>query len=122
MDLDVKDRRGNSLLAAFARYWPYLAIFALLGLHAFNFTKSPSSTAVTPIVRNTLLVRNSQHSTLHQIVSPDQACHLVYLLSCPRKAALLFQEQGEDTESAAFNILHHPSPSNALQMSGLLLP
>ena len=61
MDLELKDRRAvNSIIATFARVWPYIAIVALLGLHAVNYSKPPSSTSGNAVVRNTFMVSLSE--------------------------------------------------------------
>ena len=57
MDLELKDRRAvNHVLASFARVWPYIAIVALLGLHAVNYSKTPVRRTAAPVIRNTLYV------------------------------------------------------------------
>ena len=59
MDLELKDRRAvNHVLASFARVWPYIAIVALLGLHAVNYSKTPVRRTAAPVIRNTLYVRS----------------------------------------------------------------
>ena len=55
MDPEQKDRRSlNSLLGIFAKSWPYIAIVALLGLHALHYSQPPSRRPASPVPRSTL--------------------------------------------------------------------
>ena len=57
MDIELNHRRTiNAVITTFSRVWPYIAIAALLGLHAVNYS-APQTHKTTTHAKRRALVR-----------------------------------------------------------------